>query len=361
MERIKSIIWSLVVLSLGFLAPLVGFCLTDVFIKFSKNNENPIVYLSERVNLSAGQAGLASIVRPSNISMIFVGDIMLGRGVENSVLKNGQGDFSFLFEKTDFVKQADIAFGNLEGPIASVGEDVGSVYSFRFRPDALGGLIAAGFDVLSVANNHAGDWGANAFEENIFRLNKNYVYSVGGGFNKRDAQQVKILKWKGVKFGFLGFSDVGPNWFEAKEDEPGILMIKDSQAGEFSSLIKKAASEVDVLIVSIHFGEEYQTSANDRQRHLAKLAIDSGAKIVAGHHPHVIQEVEQYKGGIIAYSLGNFIFDQNFSEETMEGLALQIYFEGKEIIAVKKNKIKINNFFQPALQELWRGRPELVE
>ena len=101
----------------------------------------------------------------------------------------------------------------------------------------------------------------------------------------------------------------------------------------------------------MHFGEEYQGNANDRQKKLAHLAIDSGAKIVVGHHPHVVQEVEQYKNGVIAYSLGNFIFDQNFSKETMQGLALEIVLDGAEIISVKQNKIKINEFFQPQLAD----------
>jgi len=184
--------------------------------------------------------------------------------------------------------------------------------------------------------------------ETVTRLGNEYIYFVGGGLNRQEATKVKILEWRGTKFGFLGFSDVGPGWLEISENEAGVLLVRE---GEFENLINQAASKVDVLIVSLHFGEEYQSLANERQKMLARLAVDSGAKIVAGHHPHVVQEVENYHGGVIAYSLGNFIFDQNFSEETMEGLALQIYFEDDKIIAVKKNKIKINQFYQPELVE----------
>ncbi len=169
---------------------------------------------------------------------------------------------------------------------------------------------------------------------------------VGGGVNKESASSVRIIGKQGIKFGFLAFSDVGPNWLEAGENDSGILIVKD----EFvNRLIQSALQRTDVLIVSFHFGEEYQKNANSRQKKLAHLAIDSGAKIVVGHHPHVIQEVERYKNGVIAYSLGNFIFDQNFSEETMQGLVLEIILEGTEIISVKQNKIKINEFFQPEL------------
>jgi len=132
----------------------------------------------------------------------------------------------------------------------------------------------------------------------------------------------------------------------AKKEEQEIKIPAASVA---ESVGKKQASNKN--IVSLLFGEEYQGNANDRQKKLAHLAIDSGAKIVVGHHPHVVQEVEQYKNGVIAYSLGNFIFDQNFSKETMQGLALEIVLDGAEIISVKQNKIKINEFFQPQLAD----------
>jgi len=341
MNPVKNISWSIFVLSLGFMIPLLGFILTGSFLQFQKNSL--MVY-------SANQANLATVVKrvPINISIVFVGDIMLDRMVESSVFKNANGDFSFLFEKVSFIKNADIAFANLEGPVSNKGGEIGNLYSFRFLPESLGALMASGLDVFSIANNHVGDWGKEAFEDTIFRLNDKYLYAIGGGMNKEEATQVKIFKWPNASFGFLGFSDVGPAWMEATQDGSGILLVKEK---EFVGSIKKAARQVDVLVVSIHFGEEYQTKANERQRYLARLAIDNGAKVVVGHHPHVVQEVEVYGDGVIAYSLGNFIFDQNFSEETMEGLALQVYFEDDEIITIKKHKIKINEFFQPELVE----------
>jgi poly-gamma-glutamate synthesis protein (capsule biosynthesis protein) len=296
-----------------------------------------LVYLSN-------QASLGSVLTTPSVSLLFVGDIMLSRGVEKSVLENNDGDFSFLFKKTDFIKEADIAFGNLEGPISLAGRNLGSLYSFRFKPDALDALKNAGFDVLSVANNHSVDWGEEAFEENIFRLKNEEILPIGGGVNREDASRVKIIKKDGLKIGFLGFSDVGPDWFEAKKNKAGILTVKKNV---FEPLIYDASQKADVLIVSLHFGEEYEKSHNERQEYLARLAIDNGAKIVIGHHPHVIQKIEEYKNGIIAYSLGDFVFDQDFSEKTMEGLVLEVFLDGKEIIATKKNKVKLNQFFQP--------------
>ncbi len=332
----KKIFWSIFTLMLGFATPALIFYFSYSISRFSKSPS--FLYVVNHSNM-------ASVINKDVFEIAFVGDIMLSRNVENSIYKNHNGDFARLFEKIDFIKKADIAFGNLEGPVSISGKDAGSIYSFRFKPDALNAIKSAGFDVLSVANNHAGDWSKEAFEENIFRLKNEKIYPVGGGVSKKDASTPRIIEKGGVKIGFLGFSDVGPNWFEAKNDKPGILLVRD----DFEDIIKEAAMRADVLVVSIHFGEEYKNNSNDRQKFLARTAIDNGAKIVAGHHPHVIQEVESYNGGIIAYSLGNFIFDQDFSEETMEGLALSVYLEGGEIIAVKQDKIKLNEFFQPEL------------
>ncbi len=288
------------------------------------------------------------ILSEKNLSLFFVGDIMFGRGVENSVLKNNNGDFSFIFKNAGFLKDADITFGNLEGPISDKGDDLKNLYSFRFEPSSAPALKDAGFDVLSVANNHVGDYGRGAFEDTLVRLANENILAIGGGMNKEDATEVKIIEKNGLKVGLLGFSDVGPNELEASRDSSGILIADEKT---LPLIVRKAAAKADILAVSFHFGEEYRESANNRQKKLARLAIDSGARIVIGHHPHVVEELEYYKKGIIAYSLGNFVFDQNFSEKTMSGLALDIIIKGKEIISVKQHPIKINSFFQPELAD----------
>mgnify|MGYP001559136866 CR=1 FL=1 len=282
------------------------------------------------------------------ISFAFVGDIMLDRNVLNSVYKNGNGDFSFLFENIDFLAGSDITFGNLEGPVSDKGEDLGNLYSFRMDPFIMLSLKKAGFDALSIANNHIADWGEEAFQDTIERLNQNGIVPTGGGFNKEDAENVKIIERKGFKVGFLGFSDVGPKWFDAKSDKPGILL---ADVGLVKELVKKAKERVDYVVVSFHFGNEYETIASQRQEELAKSAIDAGANIVVGHHPHVVQKIEIYNGGLIAYSLGNFIFDQNFSKETMEGAFLSVIFNGQNIVSIYKKKVKLNEFFQVYLED----------
>ncbi|MCF7835905.1 MAG: CapA family protein [Candidatus Marinimicrobia bacterium] len=283
----------------------------------------------------------------SETSLLFVGDIMLSRGVEKSVQENFGGNFSALLKDVGFLKEADITFGNLEGPISDTGEDIGNLHSFRFDPASLDALKEVGFDVFSVANNHAGDWGRDAFKDSILKLKKEEIIPVGGGLNEKDATSLKIVEKNGLKFGFLAFSDVGPEWLRVTEEKAGILTTGDN----YKNLVKEASQKTDVLVVSFHFGEEYEELSNSRQKSLAHFAIDSGASIVIGHHPHVAQEIENYKDGVIAYSLGNFIFDQNFSEETMQGLALEIVMNGDKIKEVNEKRTKINNFFQPSLVE----------
>jgi poly-gamma-glutamate synthesis protein (capsule biosynthesis protein) len=111
--------------------------------------------------------------------------------------------------------------------------------------------------------------------------------------------------------------------------------------------IERAKEKAHVVIVSIHWGTEYEQSPTERQRMFAHLAVDSGASLILGHHPHVVQPVEQYKDGYIFYSLGNFVFDQMWSEETRNGLIARIFFEGRQIKKVETITVTIYEFHQP--------------
>lgn len=263
---------------------------------------------------------------PQPVRMIFTGDIMMNRGVESSVTKNYNGDFSKLFEKVTWFRDADIVFGNLEGPVSNVGNNVGSKYSFRMDPAILPVLKNAGFTIVSFANNHVGDWNIAAFTDTLNRLQNSEIAFTGAGLDKAQAEQVTIINTNGMTIGFIGFSDVGPNWMQAKNPtsitsaQPGILLASDPQRTE---IIQQAKSQVDFLVVSYHWGEEYQPYTN-QQKTLAESSIDAGADLIIGHHPHVIQDYTEYKGKFIFYSLGNFIFDQSFSPETMRGMIVDL-------------------------------------
>lgn len=283
----------------------------------------------------------------NEIKLGFTGDIMLNRGVEKFINSYGNGDYNFPFLNVhEKLQKYDLLFGNLEGPISNKGENVGSIYSFRMNPKAAEAIKYAGFDAVSVANNHIGDWGIKALSDTLTRLKNSGIIYVGGGFNKKEAYSPKIIEIKGMKIAFLGFSEFGKNYLEAYEDTPGIAFAYEE---EIAKNIYKARKSADIVIATFHFGTEYQKKPNDYQIKLSKIAADAGADLIIGHHPHVIQPVEKYNNSYIAYSLGNFVFDQNFSKDTMEGLLFEVEIDPKtkKISNTNQIKVKINSKFQP--------------
>ncbi|MBP6060493.1 MAG: CapA family protein [Candidatus Pacebacteria bacterium] len=295
---------------------------------------------------------------PDFITMNFTGDIMLDRGVENSVIKNFNNDFGALFENLEILKKADISFANLEGPVSDIGRDRHNLYSFRMNPTVIPTLAGAGFDIVSVANNHVGDWGRDAYADTLSRLQENEILYTGGGVNAKSAEEPTVIEKYGIKIGFLGFSDVGPDWMKAT-DEPaqaGLLLASNPR---FDEIVKNASAKVDYLVVSFHWGDEYKVIHNARQEFLAHKAVDAGAKLVIGHHPHVMEDTEVYKNSFIAYSLGNFIFDQGFSQNTMQGMLLQIKLGRDGSMTTQKNIVKLNSVFQP--EKIIEGREEEIK
>lgn len=313
---------------------------TKTLLNFVKQN----VYYGDENSYPFAKRADASIKIPDDeIELAFVGDIMLDRGIKKVADNYFGSNYREFFRNVPELKLADIAFGNLEGPLSDKGSDQGSIYSFRMAPETLAALTDAGFDALSFANNHVGDWGREAFEDTIARLKSGNILPVGADANFAAVTEPKIIEKKGIKVGFLGFTDVGPNWLAATVNRPGILLASDPG---FEDIIRNAAAKADALVVSFHWGEEYVTEHNERQEMLAHKAIDAGATLVIGHHPHVIQDTEAYKDGYIAYSLGNFIFDQAFSHDTRTGLMLTVRLKQGEIMHVAKKTVTFNEKFQ---------------
>ena len=293
---------------------------------------------------------------PDFVTLVFAGDIMLDRGVKSSVIKNFSGDYAELFKNLPILKDFDIAFANLEGPVSDKGRDKHNLYSFRMNPTVIEALSNAGIDIVSVANNHVGDWGANAYVDSLARLKEGGIFYTGGGNNKTEAETPTIIEKYGIKIGFLGFSDAGPNDIEASADKAGLLLAKDPR---FDEIIQNASKQVDYLIVSFHFGDEYKTKHNKRQEYLAHRAVDNGAKLIIGSHPHVVEDFEVYKNSYIAYSLGNFIFDQSWSEPTMQGMFLEIKLNKDGSMIERKDTFKLNKFFQP--DQIITGQEEEIK
>jgi poly-gamma-glutamate capsule biosynthesis protein CapA/YwtB (metallophosphatase superfamily) len=283
----------------------------------------------------------------SPIKLAFVGDIMLDRGVKYFVNKDFGGDYGGLFIKVKSQLQSyDLLFANLEGPVSDRGVDGGSLYSFRFEPRVIPVLKEAGFDIFSLANNHIFNWGKDAFADTLSLLSDANISYVGAGFDGAEAYKHKIINVKGVKIAFLDFSEFKNGAvINSTSTIPGIALISEKAV---SGSVFRAKKEADLVIVSYHFGNEYETEANDYQKKYAELAIDNGADLIIGAHPHVVQNMGQYRNVWIAYGLGNFIFDQGFSDATMQGglLEAEINPSTKKIDKVNLKKVILNKSFQ---------------
>jgi poly-gamma-glutamate synthesis protein (capsule biosynthesis protein) len=168
----------------------------------------------------------------------------------------------------------------------------------------------------------------------------------GGGMTEEEAYSAKILNIEDTKIAFLSFSEFGKGDYEAIGEKSGIAMISEEK---LKTSIEVARENADLVVAMFHFGTEYQVEPNNYQEKYARLAVDFGADLVVGTHPHVVQTLEKYKNTYIAYSLGNFVFDQYFSVETMTGGLLDVKISEKKISSVDLRTIKLNKDYQPEL------------
>ncbi|OGD33991.1 hypothetical protein A2988_00700 [Candidatus Azambacteria bacterium RIFCSPLOWO2_01_FULL_46_25] len=276
-------------------------------------------------------------------TLLFVGDIMLSRNIGKIMAERDDWRYPFL-RVADTLASADLTFGNLEGPISSRGVKQGSIYSFRADPRSAEGLAHAGFDVVSLANNHMWDYGKEAFLDTLDALTDADISYAGGGADFKAAHWPAVWEHNGMKVAFLAYTNLIPISFTKEGSQPATAFI---DVAQMTADIQSAKAQADVVVASFHWGEEYKTAHNAEQERIAKTAIDAGALLVIGHHPHVPQEVERYNGGVIAYSLGNFVFDQNFSQDTRTGLALRVTIAEGAVESVEEMPVKFTPDFQP--------------
>lgn len=292
-------------------------------------------------------------LKAEDVTLVAVGDIMLANRYVPYLKKYG---YNFPFEYTkDITSTADIAFGNLEAPISKrKGTRRKKQFTFKQHPKTIESLKYAGFDVLNLANNHILDFGRPAFHDTLKLLQENNFTYIGGGYNKKEAEEMKILTVKGVKIGFLGFSKTIPWAYYAGKNKSGTAYVTEKR---LKQIINKNKDKVDILVVSFHWGKEYTWKPRSYQVSLAHCAIDNGAHIVLGHHPHCIQPTEKYKNGIIAYSLGNFAFGSYGrppKRKADKSLILKAFLNKKGITKVEIIPLDVYNYrikFQSRIPE----------
>lgn len=267
------------------------------------------------------------------ITVIATGDVIPARSVNYQTIS--RNNFKWPFEKTAaFLKDVDITLINLESPLINDCPTTNTGMIFCGRKHHVEGLRYAGIDVANFANNHMGNYGEKAIAETEKLLKENgiAVTGISGGLFK---------EIKGVKFAFLGYNDIAGGELLSRADDPE----------KIKSEVFSAKKNSDVIVVSFHWGDEYTAKPNIRQKELAHLAIDSGADLIIGNHPHWIQPVEIYKDKLIVYAHGNFIFDQMWSEKTKEGVVGRYTFYGNKLIDAQLFPIYIQDFGQPYFLE----------
>lgn len=279
------------------------------------------------------------------ISVVAVGDLLLGGSAADTVKRYG---FTYPFVSTqNHIEQADIALANLEAPLTSRGEKhPDKKYTFRVPPAAAKDLKQVGFDLMTLANNHIGDYGDQGIIDTLEALEKNNLGIAGAGRDLEQARRPHIVEIDGKRLAFLAFSNTFPESFYARKNKPGTVF------GDFDRVaadIRKARKENDYVIVSFHWGGERMNDPKDYQMALGRLAIDHGAQVVIGHHPHVLQGAEIYQDGVIYYSLGNYAFGSYSQSAVTAGLARVWFDDGslKKAEILPLNVLNIDVRFQP--------------
>jgi poly-gamma-glutamate synthesis protein (capsule biosynthesis protein) len=247
----------------------------------------------------------------------------------------------------DLLQGADLTFGNLETPITPGREIADLEMTFRSDPGMQEAIKDAGFNILSLANNHTPNFGERGLTDSFSYLESVGIKYVGAGKDDTEAGSPVIIDIKGISIAFLAYNDedVVPPDYEAG-NHPGTALMRFEK---MFSAVMDAKKMADVVVVSMHSGTEYIQKPNDSQVEFAHGAIDAGADLVVGHHPHVVQTMEKYKGKYIFYSLGNFVFDQMWSRETREGLMIKVYLNTSGVDRIYLLPIVIENYSQPRL------------
>ena len=279
---------------------------------------------------------LTAIASKHLVTMVVTGDVIPARNVNEQVIS--RNDFLWPFRPTiDYLKSGDLLFTDLEAPlIAGCVRFNAGFKPFCGDPRFIDGLTYAGVTVANLSNNHLTNYGRPGTDSTIKLLTDHGIQPAGLGL-------VAHVTVKSVRFAFLGFNGVGAH-IDPVELRREILLARPT---------------ADIVVVQFHWGQEYvltprstgDSIAPDDPRVIGHLAVDDGADLVIGNHPHAVQGVEIYKGKLITYAHGNFVFDQMWSEETREGVIGTYTFYDKQLIGASWKPIRIYDYGQPRFED----------
>jgi poly-gamma-glutamate synthesis protein (capsule biosynthesis protein) len=262
------------------------------------------------------------------VTVVITGDIMLSRTIGQQIASSSD---LFPFDDTAaYLRSFDLTVGNLECVVSTLGSPIpGKQFTFEAPPRGFDRLVAAGYRIVSVANNHSGDYGKSAFTDMLQHLAERGLTPVGGGLDEAHAHQPALVTIRTTTIGILAYCNIGPDDFAATSTTAGHAWLT---AQALQQDIPYVRPQCDFLVVFTHWGIEYMSQEDGDQQTLAHVAIDSGADLVVGCHPHVIQPSEVYKGKPIIYSLGNFVFDYMTSPATSSCHVLTLTVQGSRLL-----------------------------
>jgi len=249
------------------------------------------------------------LVENSPLSIRFFGDVMLARNVERLLIQNGN---DYVLKNFSIPSNTDFSVINFESAMVEP-HVLTPNFTFRFAtdPNLLPSLAPLAVTHASLANNHGLDYGAAGFTLTKDKLQQNDIKAFGHPTTLSTSTSVTYLTKDKVTLALVGIHTLFSPPIEA----------------DIEAVMQEAQSQSDLQIIYIHWGDEYELVANANQRRLAEILISYGADAIFGHHPHVVQNIEIINGVPVFYSLGNFIFDQYFSSDVMEGLVVDMVIE----------------------------------
>ena len=310
---------------------------------------------------NAPQPSMTPIPSPTaepEISLAFVGDVMLARSIGERIVSDG-ANLPFAGVR-DELRQSDLTIANLECVVADAGVPAPKAYRFLAPPASIASLTDAGIDLVSLANNHSLDWGDAALLETQHLLNDAKIGFVGSGANVDQAHVPLIIERNGMKLAFLAYVNVPievggfdmATW-TATDTSAGVAWAEPEQIRQDIAAIKPS---VDHVIILLHSGYEGQDTPNEIQRTNAYAALDAGATLVIGAHPHVLQGYERHDTGqLIAWSLGNFVFDGFEGTPSTDSAILHITLDRTGVTNMRWTPVRIENGFPIALDPNGEG------
>lgn len=276
------------------------------------------------------------------ITVAITGDIMLGRSVGDHI--RATTDRYPFNGVADWLSGFDVTIGNLECVVSTLGSPQPKQYTFEAPPLGFARVAAAGYDIVSLANNHSGDYGKQAFTDMLRHLPDHGLTPLGGGMTLAQAHTPVIRTLRSTTIGLLAYCEIEPMSFAATASSPGHAWLDPTL---MAADIRALRPRCDFLLVFTHWGIEYHPVESGEQEAMARVAIDAGADFVVGAHPHVIQPSSSYRGKPIVYSLGNFVFDEMYGEAERRGNVLSLTIQGSKLLDWSLRESRIGDYGAP--------------